>query len=113
MTAELSGTSADDVTVYFTISGTASQEDYTLAGNSISIAAGETTQTIVFTPNDDELSEGSENVVITMRYIPPYADKGENAVHTVIIADNETRGWIINEIYAFRHRRGCQWRWNC
>lgn len=92
ITAELSAVSTKDVTVPFTTSGSAAGggTDFTITQTPVTIPAGTTTQTITVTPNDDELAEDDETVIVTMGS-PTNAIKGTITVHTITITYND--GW--------------------
>jgi hypothetical protein len=78
------------VTVFYTITGTASNGvDYVQLTNRVTIAAGQTGTTIAVTPIDDSLPELSENVVLTIKGSGGYS-VGFPLSATVAIADNET-----------------------
>ncbi len=90
ITAELSTTSSDIVTVPFTVGGTATGggTDYSITASPITIAAGATTRTITITVNDDVLDENSETVIVTMG-TPTNATQGATTVHTATITDDD------------------------
>ena len=68
ITAQLSAVSGQDVTVPYTLTGTAtgSGTDYSITASPITITAGSTTGTITITVVDDALNEASETVIATM-----------------------------------------------
>ena len=69
MTVDLSAASSKDVTVSFTVTGTASGSgtDYTLDNGNITIAAGTTSGTITISNIlDDVLDEANETVIVTL-----------------------------------------------
>lgn len=78
-----------DVTVYYSVSGTADNTDYneTLSG-SVTIPSGQTTAKITITPFDDSLVEGDETVVLTIASSGSY-DVGAPNSATVTIIDND------------------------
>lgn len=87
-TAQLSGTSSQDVTVPFTVSGTAANpEDHDAQAGTITITAGQTAGTYTYTIADDSLDEASETVILTMG-APTGAAVGANNTHTTTIADD-------------------------
>jgi predicted peroxiredoxin len=89
VTAELSAASGQDVTVPFTLSGTASNPaDYTITASPITITAGNTTQTITITVVDDAIDEANETAIVTMG-VPTNATQGATTVHTATINDND------------------------
>ena len=69
LTVDLSAASSKDVTVNFTVTGTAtgSGTDYTLDNGNITIAAGTTSGTITISNIlDDVLDEAHETVIVTL-----------------------------------------------
>lgn len=84
VTAELSNVSGEEVTVPFTVSGSASASDYTLTPSPIIIPAGQTTGTATITIIQDDIEEPNESVILTMGP-PTHATKGEVTVHTATI----------------------------
>jgi hypothetical protein len=88
VTAELSGTSVQDVTVPFTVTGSATDpDDYTITASPVTITAGSTTVDIVITVIVDAIpSEGDETVIVTMG-TPTNATQGATTAHTATIQD--------------------------
>ena len=87
----LSTISSKDITVNFAVTGTAngSGKDFTLANESITIKAGETSGTITITDIvDDLLDEANETVIVTLSN-PINAILGSNNSHTYTINDND------------------------
>jgi len=102
VTIQLSAASAKAVSIPFSVSGTASGSgtDYTLTPASpLIFDAGTTSRTISIAVNNDTLIEGDETIVITIG-TPENATIGTIGTHTVTITDNDSSGWIINEIFA-------------
>ena len=91
MTAELSASSGLEVTVPFSISGTATSggTDHDLVDGNIIIPVGQTSGTTTFTVTDDAIVENDETVIVTMGS-PINATVGAESVHTVTIFDNDT-----------------------
>ena len=92
ITVDLSAISSQDVTVNYTITGTAtgSGADYTLADGTLTIIAGATSGTITIDSiTDDSISEANETVVITLSS-PSNATLGSDSVHTYTINDNDS-----------------------
>ena len=90
-TVQLSVISGKDVTVPFTLGGTAqggAGNDYTITSSPIVILAGQQTADISLTINDDTVTEPDETVIITLG-TPTNATLGTPAAHTVTIRDNE------------------------
>ncbi|MCP4692092.1 MAG: PKD domain-containing protein, partial [Desulfobacterales bacterium] len=90
ITARLSNASGLDVTMPFSVSGTATGggTDYTITESPITIPAGSIEQTITITPNDDALDEYDETVIATMGS-PTNAAQGTTTVHMATITDND------------------------
>jgi hypothetical protein len=89
ITAQLSAASGQNVTVPFTLSGTAvDPADYGITASPITITAGNTTQTISITVVDDTIDELNETVIVTMG-APTNATQGATTVHTATINDND------------------------
>jgi outer membrane protein OmpA-like peptidoglycan-associated protein len=89
ITATLSAASGRDVTVPFTLGGTAQQpSDYTAGATSILIPAGSTSASATLTIVDDNVIEGDETVVVTLG-TPVNATAGVVNVETITIIDNE------------------------
>ena len=91
ITVNLSTISSKNITVNYSVTGTAtgSGKDFTLANESITIEAGETSGTIIITDIvDDLLDEANETVVVALSN-PINATLGSNIVHTYTINDND------------------------
>ncbi|MDB9841369.1 autotransporter domain-containing protein [Gammaproteobacteria bacterium] len=87
----LSTISSKDITVNYSVTGTAtgSGKDFTLANESITIEAGETSGTITIADIvDDLLDEANETVVVTLSN-PINAILDSNNSHTYTINDND------------------------
>ncbi len=83
------GDTDGDLTVYYTIGGTATPADYqpTLTGSHV-IPAGEFSASAAVTPIDDGEQEVSETVELKLVQGPGY-DRGLSTMGTVTIADND------------------------
>lgn len=89
VTVDLSAKSGRDVTIPFTVGGTATPGvDHDLADGNISISAGTLSNTKSMNITDDTLDEDDETVIITMGD-PMNADKGATTEETITIADND------------------------
>ena len=91
MTVDLSAASAQNVTVNYAVTGTAtgSGTDYTLANGTLTINAGATSGTITIAGIvDDSLDEANETVIVTLSS-PNNATLGSDSVHTYTITDND------------------------
>ncbi|MCC6322169.1 MAG: hypothetical protein IT438_12120 [Phycisphaerales bacterium] len=84
---------ASDLTVLFTIGGTATGDgaDYAAVTASVVIPAGQTSATVTITPVDDGLGEGDETVVLTLATSDSYTITGAAGRDraTVTIRDDE------------------------
>ncbi|MBL8828616.1 MAG: cadherin-like domain-containing protein [Planctomycetaceae bacterium] len=100
----LSAVSGRDVTLPFTLGGSASGTDYTIASNSVVIPAGQLTAAIPVAVVDDSLTEALETVTLSLNSTPT-ASLGAIVNHTLTIVDNDivptiqftTLGQSVNE----------------
>jgi Flp pilus assembly protein TadG len=84
---ELNQTAVSDVTVPFSVTGTAVKDvDYTITSSPVIIPAGFSTATIQITINNDGLVEGDEALFIGIN-TPTNATKGPQDIHMVTIVD--------------------------
>ena len=91
VTVDLSAASGQDVTVDYTLTGTAtgSGTDFTLANGTLTIPAGNTSGTITIAGIvDDALDEVDETVIVTLSN-PSNATLGSDDAHTYTITDND------------------------
>jgi hypothetical protein len=89
ITAELSAESGLEVTVPYTLSGTATDvDDYTISPSPLVISAGNLLADITIAVIEDALDEDDEDVIVTMG-TPINADPGATIVHTATITDND------------------------
>jgi outer membrane protein OmpA-like peptidoglycan-associated protein/IMP cyclohydrolase len=89
VTAQLSVVSGLDVTVPFTVAGTASNPpDYTITGSPITIPAGSLTADITINVVNDGMDENDETVIISMG-VPVNATAGITSIHTATINDDD------------------------
>jgi len=85
ITAQLSSSSTQAVTLPYTVSGTAtSPADYTITASPLVIPAGSTTGTISVTVVSDAVAEPNETVVVTLG-TPTNTTLGTTTVHTLTI----------------------------
>lgn len=86
----LSAQSAKDVTVYYTVVGTATPgADYTIQASPLVIPAGSLSENIAVTPVDDDIpAEPNETVIITIGTVVNGTPATPN-VHTVSIRDDD------------------------
>ncbi|MDD4308237.1 MAG: DUF5011 domain-containing protein [Thermoplasmata archaeon] len=87
----LSSVSSQDVSVDYTITGTATGggTDFTLANGTATIIANTTTVEIPFTVVDDLLIESNETIIVTLSN-PINASLGTKTIHTYTIINNDT-----------------------
>ena len=92
VTATLSSTLANNVTVGLATSGTATGggTDYNLASTSITIPAGQTTGTTTVTSVQDIIGEGSETVILDIDYVVNAAENGTQQ-KTITITDDDSQ----------------------
>ena len=89
ITATLSATSGQKVTVTLLYSGTATDPaDYTTTGASILIPAGSLTGTVTITSTDDALNEGDETVIVDIDTVTNGTEIGTEQ-ETVTITDDD------------------------
>ncbi len=89
VSVELSAISLLDVTVDYTVSGTATIDgDHDLNNGSVIIPAGNLSASIVFTVTDDPTAEPVETVLITINNVTNGAI-GAQTTHTYAILDND------------------------
>ena len=94
-TVTLSQAPSTNVSVNFTVSGTATEgADYVAISTAVTVSAGATTATIPITVIDDLLGEGDETVTITLTGGLNYFVGVPNSA-TVNIADNEPVATIV------------------
>lgn len=92
---ELDGVFTSDITVDYTITGTATSGgvDYTLANGTATITAGNTNTNISIIIIDDTDEELSETIILTLSN-PTNADLGTNTQHIFTINDDDVTGRI-------------------
>jgi K319L-like, PKD domain/PKD domain/Calx-beta domain len=90
-TVTRTGATTSDLTVFLSISGSATNgTDYTALNSSVVIPNGASSALITITPIDDTLDEGNESVVIALSADPAYTI-GAPAQDTVVVSDNDGR----------------------
>ncbi|MDA1016047.1 MAG: GEVED domain-containing protein [Planctomycetota bacterium] len=102
VTVQLSTAPDQNVSVPFTLSGTATagaSEDFTITASALTINSGQSSGDITVTINDDQLVEGDETVVLTMG-VPTGAVAGSLGVHTLTITDDEVAGFTVSHTDA-------------
>lgn len=89
ITVTLDKTSAVDVTVPFSISGTATEnEDFTVSSSPLIITAGETSAAVTVTVVADMTYELAETVILTLG-TPTHATLGTTMTHTLTIENDD------------------------
>ena len=100
LTVDLSAASAQNVTVDYAVTGTAtgSGTDYTLANGTLTIVAGSTSGTITIASIvNDSLDEANETVIVTLSN-PSNATLGSDDVHTYTITDDDNAPLVDFEL---------------
>ncbi len=86
----LSVASDSDVTIPYTLSGTATlTSDFTISASPLTIAAGSTSTAITVTVVGDKIVEDDETLIITLG-TPTGADLGTKFTHTLTISEDTT-----------------------
>ncbi len=89
---------ASDISVAFTVTGTATTgADHDLVNGKIIIPTGQTTGTTSFSVQNDNTAEANETIIVTLSN-PVNATLGAATVHTVTITDNDNPGFIVSSI---------------
>jgi hypothetical protein len=91
VTAQLSATSGQNVTVPFTVGGgsTASNPaDYTISASPLTILAGNSSASLTITVVNDAIDDEAETVIVNMG-TPTNATLGAPSTHTLTITDND------------------------
>lgn len=95
ITAQLSATSSQNVTVPFTVNGastaTGGGADYSISTSPLNITAGSTTANITITIATDGAEESDETVIVDMG-APANATQGATTTHTATITDDDRNG---------------------
>lgn len=81
--------SSEDISLPFTVSGTATAGDRTVTASPLVIPAGTSNATISVSLIDDDGAEGDETVIITLSAPSGGAQLGSPSVHTLTIDDDE------------------------
>ncbi|MDE0417139.1 MAG: hypothetical protein OXI95_09425, partial [bacterium] len=90
VTVNLSPAPLGDITLSYTVDGTATAgTDYTALSGTVTVSRGATTATIPVTLIDDSVQEGSKTVVLTLAAGADYK-VGSPDTHTLTVLDNET-----------------------
>lgn len=90
LTVNLSSSTSQQVSIPFTLSGTATNStDFTTTSSPLIIAANSTSGTIQISVTDDTLIESNETIIVTLG-TPTNATLGSTTVETVTITDNDS-----------------------
>ncbi len=96
-TITLSAASAHDVSVPFTVGGTATgSTDYTVTSSPVTITAGNTSTDVTISVTNDLVDESNETVILTIG-TPTGALVGTTDAHTLTITDNDTAGITLTQ----------------
>ncbi|MBK8396633.1 MAG: hypothetical protein IPL26_15540 [Leptospiraceae bacterium] len=88
----LSAASSQTVTVNYAVTGgtaTSGGTDYTLAAGTLTFVAGDTSENIVITVNNDSLYENNETIIIDLSG-PTNSTLGGNTTHTYTITNDDS-----------------------
>lgn len=97
MTVTRSDETAYALTVYYTVSGTATTgDDYQALSGSVVIASGESSATITITPIDDIVDEDNETVVVTLSTNATYSVGSPDSA-TVTIDNKEGDAYEVDD----------------
>lgn len=91
ITVELDTASSLEVTVPFTISGTATEgagDDFTVSSSPVTIPAGQTSAVITITLNDDSDHENDETIIVNLG-APTHAAAGSSDTFTLTLANDD------------------------
>ncbi|HMR63279.1 MAG TPA: choice-of-anchor D domain-containing protein [Anaerolineae bacterium] len=91
ITAQLSKSYSQPVTVPFSVGGTATPgglNDYVITASPVVIPAGSLSASLVISPTDDTLDEVSETVIVSLGS-PTNATLGVTTTHTATLTDND------------------------
>jgi len=98
LTASSDQAPASDISVAFTVTGTAAAGiDHDLINGEIIIPTGQTTGTTSFSVQNDNVVEANETIIVTLNN-PVNATLGAAIIHTVTITDNDSPGFIVSPI---------------
>ncbi|HWI56576.1 MAG TPA: Calx-beta domain-containing protein, partial [Bacillota bacterium] len=100
-TISRAGDTANPLTVYYNVSGTASNGvDYAFLPGSVTIPAGQSSVQIAVTPIDDELPESTETVVLSLTPNSNYGVLSPSTATAFLADDGDIGGliaWFFNE----------------
>ncbi|MDA8592858.1 hypothetical protein N9L90_02935, partial [Planctomycetota bacterium] len=93
----LSAAAVQDVTIPYSVGGSATAADATVPSGPLVIPAGQLSGSIDVTVLDDSESEGLERVALTLG-APTGGVLGSNTVHEVVIADDEAPATLAFDV---------------
>lgn len=96
-TIQLDQTATAGIAVNYTALGTASSLDYTAPSGTVNFAVGEQTKTVTFPILDDNLSEGTETVILRIDNATGPAAIGSPSSATRLISDDDTATLTIDQ----------------
>ena len=89
VTVGLSPAPASDISLDYTVNGTATAgTDYTALSGTVAVPAGATSVVIPVVITDDDIHESSESIVLTLTTGADY-DLGATTAHTLTVTDND------------------------
>jgi len=99
-TVSRTGSTSGALTVYYAVSGTATNgSDYQSLPGSVTIAAGSTTATIIVTPINDTVVENDETVIVTLSANAAYNVGSPSSATVTIVSDDSAysapQGWVF------------------
>ena len=94
LTVELDQQSGLPVQVGYTLSGTATAADHTLATGTLTIPAGALSTSARFTITDDQIDEDAETLILTLSG-PVGATLGAPGIQSITIEDNDTAAVVL------------------
>lgn len=99
VSVSLSAVAAQDVTIPYSVGGSATSADATVTPGPLVIPAGQLSGSIDVTVVDDSDSEGTERVTLTLG-APTGGVLGATTTHEVVIADNEAAASLTFDLAA-------------
>jgi subtilase family serine protease/subtilisin family serine protease len=100
-TVTRTGPTTAALTVYYTVSGTATAgTDYVALPGSVSFPVGATTATIPVTPIDDATVETDETVVVSLRFDPSYFVGNPGKATVTIVSDEVPSDLTVSSLTA-------------
>jgi len=101
LTVTRSGATDADLTVRYTVGGTATPgSDYVALPGTVTIPAGSATATILVTPLDDSVPEVAETVIVTLSQDPAYVPARPNSATVTVVSDEVPGDLVITSFSA-------------